>query len=400
MNILVINCGSSSLKYQLINSETEAVLAKGLCERIGIEGSMITYQPAGGEKEVTESPMPTHTQAIQLVLDALTNEKTGVIASLAEVGAVGHRVVHGGEKFTTSTLLTAEAMAAIEECNDLAPLHNPANLIGIRACQELMPNVPMVAVFDTAFHQTMPEEAYLYGVPYEYYEKHQVRRYGFHGTSHSYVSKKAAELAGKPYEEMKTIVCHLGNGASLSAVKNGKSVDTSMGLTPLEGLIMGTRSGDMDPAIMEYIAKKENLDIAGVMNVLNKKSGVEGLSHISSDFRDLEAASREGNPVAQLARLTFAYAVKKYIGAYAAAMNGLDAVVFTAGVGENDTLIRNGICQGMEWLGIDFDSEANAKLRGVEAFLTKPESKTKVLLIPTNEELMIAMDTAAIVKGL
>lgn len=253
MNILVINCGSSSLKYQLINSETEAVLAKGLCERIGIEGSVITYQPANGEKEVTESPMPTHTQAIQLVLDALTNEKSGVIKSLAEVGAVGHRVVHGGEKFTSSTLLTAEAMAAIEECNDLAPLHNPANLIGIRACQELMPNVPMVAVFDTAFHQTMPEEAYLYGLPYEYYEKHQVRRYGFHGTSHSYVSKKAAELAGRPYEEMKTIVCHLGNGASLSAVKYGKSVDTSMGLTPLEGLIMGTRSGDMDPAIMEFL---------------------------------------------------------------------------------------------------------------------------------------------------
>ena len=286
MNILVINCGSSSLKYQLINSDTEEVLAKGLCERIGIEGSQITYQPANGEKETTVSPMPDHTQAIQLVIDALTNAKNGVIKSLSEVGAVGHRVVHGGEKFTASTLLTDEAMAAIEECNDLAPLHNPANLIGIRACQKLMPGTPMVAVFDTAFHQTMPEEAYLYGLPYEYYEKYKVRRYGFHGTSHSFVSKKAAEVAGKPYEDLKIIVCHLGNGASLSAVRNGKSVDTSMGLTPLEGLIMGTRSGDMDPAIIEYIAKKENLDIAGVTNVLNKKSGVLGLSGVSSDFRD------------------------------------------------------------------------------------------------------------------
>ena len=331
MNILVINCGSSSLKYQLINSDTEAVLAKGLCERIGIEGSQITYQPAGGEKEVTVSPMPTHTQAIQMVLDALTNEKTGVIKSLAEVGAVGHRVVHGGEKFTTSTLLTEEAIKAIEECNDLAPLHNPANLIGIRACQELMPETPMVAVFDTAFHQTMPEEAYLYGLPYEYYENYKVRRYGFHGTSHSFVSKKAAELAGKPYEDLKIIVCHLGNGASLSAVKNGKSVDTSMGLTPLEGLIMGTRSGDMDPAIMEYIAKKENLDIAGVMNVLNKKSGVLGLSGVSSDFRDIKGAAAEGNERAAKALNAFNYRVIKYIGAYAAAMDGVDVIAFTAG---------------------------------------------------------------------
>ena len=396
MNILVINCGSSSLKYQLINSDTEAVLAKGLCERIGIEGSMITYQPAGGEKEVTQSPMPTHTQAIQLVLDALTNEKTGVIKSLAEVGAVGHRVVHGGEKFTTSTLLTDEAMAAIEECNDLAPLHNPANLIGIRACQELMPNVPMVAVFDTAFHQTMPEEAYLYGLPYEYYENYKVRRYGFHGTSHSYVSKKAAELAGKPYEEMKTIVCHLGNGASLSAVKNGKSVDTSMGLTPLEGLIMGTRSGDMDPAIMEYIAKKENLDIAGVMNVLNKKSGVLGVSGVSSDFRDLEEAAAAGNERAAKALAAYNYRVVKYIGSYVAAMDGVDAIVFTAGLGENGKTMRKAVCEHLTYLGIKIDDEANS-VRGKDIVISTPDSKVQVMVIPTNEELAIARETLALV---
>lgn len=397
MNILVINCGSSSLKYQLINSDTEAVLAKGLCERIGIEGSQITYQPADGEKEVTVSPMPTHTQAIQLVLDALTNEKTGVIKSLAEVGAVGHRVVHGGEKFTSSTLLTDEAMAAIEECNDLAPLHNPANLIGIRACQELMPNVPMVAVFDTAFHQTMPEEAYLYGLPYEYYENYKVRRYGFHGTSHSFVSKKAAEVAGKPYEDLKIIVCHLGNGASLSAVKNGKSVDTSMGLTPLEGLIMGTRSGDMDPAIMEYIAKKENLDIAGVMNVLNKKSGVMGLSGVSSDFRDLEDAANAGNDRAAKALKAYNYRVVKYIGAYVAAMDGVDVIAFTAGLGENGKTMRKAVCEHLSYLGIKIDDEANS-VRGKDIVISTPDSKVQVMVIPTNEELAIARETLALVK--
>ncbi len=302
MNILVINCGSSSLKYQVINSDTEAVLAKGLCERIGLDGRLV-YQKAGGEKEITDADMPTHKQAIQMVLDALVNPKTGALKSLEEIGAVGHRVVHGGEKFASSTILNEEVLKVIEECNELAPLHNPANLIGIRACQELMPNVPMVGVFDTAFHQTMPEEAYLYGIDYDYYEKYKVRRYGFHGTSHSYVSKRAAEIVGKPYEELKTIVCHLGNGASICAVKNGKSIDTSMGLTPLEGLIMGTRSGDIDPGAMEYIANKENLDLEGVMEILNKKSGVQGLSHISSDFRDLEAAAearvekREGGEV-------------------------------------------------------------------------------------------------------
>lgn len=396
MNILVINCGSSSLKYQLINSDTEAVLAKGLCERIGIEGSQITYQSADGEKEVNVSPMPTHTQAIKLVLDALTNAKTGVIASLAEVGAVGHRVVHGGEKFTSSTLLTEEAIAAIEECNDLAPLHNPANLIGIRACQELMPNVPMVAVFDTAFHQTMPEEAYLYGLPYEYYENYKVRRYGFHGTSHSFVSKRAAEVAGKPYEDLKIIVCHLGNGASLSAVKNGKSVDTSMGLTPLEGLIMGTRSGDMDPAIMEYIAKKENLDIAGVMNVLNKKSGVLGLSGVSSDFRDLEEAANAGNARAEKALKAYNYRVVKYIGAYAAAMDGVDVIAFTAGLGENGKTTRKAICEHLTYLGIKIDDEANS-VRGKDIVISTPDSKVQVMVIPTNEELAIARETLALV---
>ena len=396
MNILVINCGSSSLKYQLINSDTEAVLAKGLCERIGIEGSQITYQPAGGEKEVTVSPMPTHTQAIQMVLDALTNEKTGVIKSLAEVGAVGHRVVHGGEKFTTSTLLTEEAIKAIEECNDLAPLHNPANLIGIRACQELMPETPMVAVFDTAFHQTMPEEAYLYGLPYEYYENYKVRRYGFHGTSHSFVSKKAAELAGKPYEDLKIIVCHLGNGASLSAVKNGKSVDTSMGLTPLEGLIMGTRSGDMDPAIMEYIAKKENLDIAGVMNVLNKKSGVLGLSGVSSDSRDIEGAAAEGNERAAKALNAFNYRVIKYIGAYAAAMDGVDVIAFTAGLGENDKNMRKAVCSHLSYLGVKIDDAAN-DVRGKDTIISAPDSKVMVMVVPTNEELAIARETLALV---
>ena len=396
MNILVINCGSSSLKYQLINSDTEEVLAKGLCERIGIEGSQITYQPANGEKETTVSPMPDHTQAIQLVIDALTNAKNGVIKSLSEVGAVGHRVVHGGEKFTASTLLTDEAMAAIEECNDLAPLHNPANLIGIRACQKLMPGTPMVAVFDTAFHQTMPEEAYLYGLPYEYYEKYKVRRYGFHGTSHSFVSKKAAEVAGKPYEDLKIIVCHLGNGASLSAVRNGKSVDTSMGLTPLEGLIMGTRSGDMDPAIIEYIAKKENLDIAGVTNVLNKKSGVLGLSGVSSDFHDLEEAAAAGNDRAEKALKAYNYRVVKYIGAYTAAMDGVDVIAFTAGLGENGKTTRKAICEHLSYLGIQIDDEANS-VRGKDMVISTPDSKVKVMVIPTNEELAIARETLALV---
>lgn len=396
MNILVINCGSSSLKYQLINSLTEEVLAKGLCERIGIDGR-ITYQPEGGEKEKNDVPMPTHTEAIKLVLQALTNDKTGVIKSLDEVGAVGHRVVHGGEKFTSSCVINDESIKAIEECNDLAPLHNPANLIGIRACQKLMPGVPMVAVFDTAFHQTMPDTSYLYGLPYEYYEKYKVRRYGFHGTSHGFVSKKTAEILVQPYESLKTIVCHLGNGASLCAVKNGKSMDTSMGLTPLEGLVMGTRSGDIDPAIMEFVAKKENLDIDGIMDVLNKKSGMLGISELSSDSRDLEDAAAEGNKKAILAMEIFNYRVIKYIGAYAAAMDGVDAIVFTAGIGENNIDMRRDVCNHLSYLGVKIDEAAN-NVRGEERIISTQDSKVKVLIVPTNEELAIARETLALVK--
>ena len=398
MNVLVINCGSSSLKFQLINAETEKVLAKGLCERIGIDGRL-TYQPAGGEKEKSDLAMPTHTEAIQFVINALTNEKTGVVKSLDEIGAVGHRLVHGGEKFASSVVITDEVKKAVEECNDLAPLHNPANLIGVAACEKLMPGTPMVAVFDTAFHQTMPEKAYMYGLPYEYYEKYKVRRYGFHGTSHSFVSKRAAEVMGRPYDEVKTIVCHLGNGSSVSAVLNGKCVDTSMGLTPLEGLVMGTRSGDIDPAIMEFIAKKENLDIDGVMNVLNKKSGVFGISGgLSSDFRDLTDAMNAGDKKATIAMDVFSYRVAKYIGSYAAAMNGVDDIVFTAGIGENDDYVREEVCKYLGYLGVDFDSEVNKGLRGKEAELTKEGSKVKVFVIPTNEELAIARETLALVK--
>lgn len=397
MNILVINCGSSSLKYQLIDAATENVLAKGLCERIGIDGRL-TYSPAGGEKEVTEAPMPTHTEAIQLVLDALTNEKTGVIKSLDEVGAVGHRVVHGGEKFAGSCLITDEMLAAVEECNDLAPLHNPANLIGIDACKKCMPGVPMVGVFDTAFHQTMPKEAYMYALPYEYYEKYKVRRYGFHGTSHSFVSKRTAEFLGKDVKDMKIIVCHLGNGSSISAVKYGESIDTSMGLTPLEGVPMGTRSGDIDPAILEFIAKKEGKDIFELVKVLNKESGVFGVSGgLSSDFRDLESAAEEGNEKAKLARDVFTYNVAKYVGAYAAAMNGVDAIAFTAGVGENDGLVRADIMKRLEFLGIKIDEEANKK-RGMDNIISTPDSKVTVCVIPTNEELAIARETLALVK--
>lgn len=397
MNVLVINCGSSSLKFQLINSDSEEVLAKGLCERIGIDGSL-TYQPAGGEKVKSDKAMPTHTEAIQFVIEALTNSETGVVKSLDEIGAVGHRVVHGGEKFASSVVITEEVKKAVEECNDLAPLHNPANLIGVNACEELMPGTPMVAVFDTAFHQTMPEKAYMYGLPYAYYDKYKVRRYGFHGTSHSFVSKRVAELAGVPYDATRTIVCHLGNGASVCAVLNGKSVDTSMGLTPLEGLVMGTRSGDIDPAILEFIAKKEGLDIAGLMKMLNKESGVYGLSNgVSSDFRDLGAAAEEGKKPAQIALDVFAYRVAKYVGAYAAAMNGVDNIVFTAGIGENDCAMRENICSYLQFLGIQIDQKANAA-RGEEVLISTPDSKVKVFVVPTNEELAIARETVALVK--
>ena len=397
MNVLVINCGSSSLKFQLINSDTEEVLAKGLCERIGIDGRL-TYQPAGGEKEKTDLAMPTHEEAIQYVINALTNEKTGVVKSLDEIGAVGHRVVHGGEKFASSAIITEEMKKAVEECNELAPLHNPANLIGIAACEKLMPGTPMVGVFDTAFHQTMPQKAYMYGLPYEYYEKYKVRRYGFHGTSHSFVSKRAAEILGVPYDQTKTIVCHLGNGSSVSAVLNGKSIDTSMGLTPLEGLVMGTRSGDIDPAILEFIAKKENLDIDGLMDVVNKKSGVYGLSgNLSSDFRDLWDAADAGNEKAKVALEVFAYRVAKYVGAYVAAMNGVDNIVFTAGIGENDHGVRELVLGYLGYLGIEIDEEAN-NTRGQEIVISKPGSKVNVLVIPTNEELAIARETVALLK--
>ena len=395
MNVLVINCGSSSLKYQLINSDTEDVLAKGLCERIGIDGRLV-YQKAGCDKEITEAAMPTHKEAIQMVLDALVNDKTGAIKSLSEVNAVGHRIVHGGEKFASSVVITDEVLEAVAQCNDLAPLHNPANLIGINACKELMPGVPMVAVFDTAFHQTMPEKAYLYGLPYEYYENYKVRRYGFHGTSHSFVSKETARFLGMDLKNSKIIVCHLGNGASISAVKDGKCVDTSMGLTPLEGLVMGTRSGDIDPAIMEYIAKKEDLDIAGVMNVLNKKSGLEGISGLSSDFRDLTAGAKEGNKRAIAAIEVFCYRVAKYVGSYVAAMNGVDDIVFTAGIGENVGLVREKVCSYLGYLGITLDAEANAK-SGDDCVISAADSKVKVAVIPTNEELAICRETVALV---
>ncbi|HJB47096.1 MAG TPA: acetate kinase [Candidatus Mediterraneibacter surreyensis] len=398
MNVLVINCGSSSLKFQLINAESEEVLAKGICERIGIDGRL-TYQPEGGEKEKSDKPMPTHTEAIQYVIEALTNPQTGVVKSLDEIGAVGHRVVHGGEKFSSSVVITEDVKKAVAECNELAPLHNPANLIGIEACEKLMPGTPMVAVFDTAFHQTMPEKAYMYGLPYEYYEKYKIRRYGFHGTSHSFVSKRAAEVMGRPYEDLKTIVCHLGNGSSVTAVMNGKSIDTSMGLTPLEGLVMGTRSGNIDPAIMEFIAQKENLDIAGVMNVLNKKSGVFGLSGgLSSDFRDLTDAMNSGDKKAKIAMDVFSYNVAKFIGSYVAAMNGVDCIAFTAGIGENDDYVREQVCSYLGYLGVDFDKEVNTGLRGTEKELTKPGSKVRVFVIPTNEELAIARETLALVK--
>ena len=397
MKILVINCGSSSLKFQLIDSESEAVICKGLCERIGIEGSQIVYTPEGKDKITTVTPMPDHNRAIELVIEALTNKETGVVA-LEEIGAVGHRIVHGGEKFTKSVIITDEVIKAIEEVSDLAPLHNPANLIGIRACQKVMPGVPMVAVFDTAFHQTMPENAYLYGLPYSYYEKYGIRRYGFHGTSHSYVSKRAAEILGKDASELKMIVCHLGNGASVSAVDGGKCVDTSMGLTPLEGLIMGTRTGDIDPSVVEFIMKKENSSVADVTNLLNKKSGVFGLSdELSSDFRDLEDGYTNGHAGAKRAVDAFVYRVVKYIGSYTAAMGGVDAICFTAGVGENSGFVRGLICEKLSFIGATVDAEAN-KVRGKEQIISGADSKVTLMVVPTNEELAIARDTYALCK--
>ncbi|MBU5627609.1 acetate kinase [Oscillibacter sp. MSJ-2] len=400
MNVLVINAGSSSLKYQLLNPDSGAVLAKGLCERIGIDGKF-TYKPQVEGKEALKEvdvAMPTHSEAIQAVLDALVDAKNGVIASMKEIDAVGHRVVHGGEAFNKSVLITDDVMRAIEDCIPLAPLHNPANLTGIRACEKVMPGVPMVAVFDTAFHQTMPAKAYMYALPYEYYETDKVRRYGFHGTSHKYVAGRAAAMLGKKSEDLKLISCHLGNGSSVTAVDGGKSVDTSMGFTPLAGLPMGTRSGDLDAGILEYLMTKYNMDIKEMVSILNKKSGVLGVSGVSSDFRDLENAGKEGNERASLSVEMFNYGVKKLIGSYAAAMGGVDAIIFTAGVGENSASQRLAIASDLEFMGVKMDAEAN-KVRGEETVISAPDSKVKVLLIPTNEELMIAMDTATIVSG-
>lgn len=397
MKVLVINCGSSSLKYQLINMDNEVVLAKGICERIGIEGSFLKHQPGEGDKITIEKPMPTHTEAIQSVLEALTNSIHGVIKNMSEINAVGHRVVHAGEKFATSVIINDAVMDALNECIELAPLHNPPNIIGIEACKKIMPNVPMVGVFDTAFHQTMSKEAYIYAIPYELYEKHKIRRYGFHGTSHKYVSERAAEFLGKPLSELKIITCHLGNGASISAVKNGKSVDTSMGFTPLEGLVMGTRAGDMDPAIVTFLQEKEGLTATQVNDLLNKKSGVLGISKLSSDFRDIEEAAEAGNENAQLALEIYNYRVKKYIGAYMAAMNGADAIVFTAGLGENSDVVRAAICKDMEFLGIKLDLQKN-NVRGKLTDISAEGSRVKVLIVPTNEELMIARDTKVLLN--
>ncbi len=398
MNVLVINAGSSSLKYQLLNPATGDLLAKGLCERIGIDGKF-TYKPqVEGKKtlDAVDVAMPTHAEAIEAVLNALVDPANGVIASMKEIDAVGHRVVHGGEKFASSVVITDEVMAAIEACNPLAPLHNPANIIGIKACQEKMPGVPMVAVFDTAFHQTMPAKAYTYAIPYEYYENDKMRRYGFHGTSHRYVSQRCAEILGKPIESLKIVSCHLGNGSSITAVDGGKSVDTSMGLTPLAGLPMGTRSGDMDAGIMEYIMKKYDMSMADMMTTLNKKSGVLGISGVSSDFRDLDNAAAEGNTRAALAIEVFEYSVRKMIAEYAAAMGGVDAVIFTAGVGENSADMRLHFVDGLQFMGIEIDPEKN-NIRGEERIVSPDNAKVKVLVIPTNEELMIAKDTAELV---
>ena len=397
MNVLVINAGSSSLKYQLMDPATRTVLAKGLCERIGIDGRLTHKVPATDGKYEFDIPMPTHAEAIQAVLDALTSPEHGVIQDMKEIDAVGHRVVHGGEKFASSVLITDEVMAALEECIPLAPLHNPANITGINACTAVMgKDVPQVAVFDTAFHQTMPAKSYIYALPYEYYEKDKVRRYGFHGTSHRYVSARAADMLGKPITSLKIITCHLGNGSSVTAIDGGKSVDTSMGFTPLAGLPMGTRSGDLDAGILEFLMNKYGYDIKEMLNILNKKSGVLGISGVSSDFRDLDAAAEQGNQRAALAVEAFNYGVKKLIGAYAAAMGGVDAIVFTAGVGENSASNRMAIASGLEFMGVKMDEAANNQ-RGKEAVISAPDSKVKVLLIPTDEELMIAMDTAEIV---
>ncbi len=398
MKILVINAGSSSLKYQLIDMDAMNVMAKGLCERIGIDGSKLTHKNAAkGTETVFEKPMKDHSDAITMVIDALVDGDCGVIASMDEIGAVGHRVVHGSEIFADSCVITDDVMKALEQCSPLAPLHNPANIIGIEACKKIMPGVPQVAVFDTAFHQTMPKKAYMYALPYEYYEKYKIRKFGFHGTSHRFVSAEAAKMLGKPIEDLKIITCHLGNGSSVSAVDGGKCVDTSMGFTPLDGVVMGTRTGSMDPAVVTYIMENEGMTAKEVDNLMNKKSGVFGVSGVSSDFRDLTKASEEGNERAALAIDMFTYSVKKLIGAYAAAMGGVDAVVFTAGVGENDAASRAAIVDGLEFMGIKIDNEAN-KVRGKAVDVSAADAAVKTLVIPTNEELMIAIDTERLTK--
>ncbi|MGM0419370.1 MAG: acetate/propionate family kinase [Bacillota bacterium] len=397
MKILVLNSGSSSIKYQLFNMEDENVIAKGIVERIGIEDSLLEHEVDGNEI-VIEEDIPNHGKGIEMVIDALLDDDYGVLENMDEINAVGHRVVHGGEKFANSTRITDEVVAKMEEVSDLAPLHNPPNIAGIKVCQELMPGTPQVGVFDTAFHQSMPAKAYTYALPYEYYKKYGVRRYGFHGTSHRYVAQRAAELLDEPLAESKIITCHLGNGASVAAVKNGKSVDTSMGLTPLEGLVMGTRCGDIDPAIVPFLQEKEDLSSKEIDNIMNKESGLLGISGISNDSRDIQEAAAEGDERAQLAEAVFNYRVKKYIGAYTAAMGGVDAIVFTAGIGENAKEIRAGILEGLEYLGFELDEEANNK-RGKEIEISQAGSKTKVFVIPTNEELVIARDTAEILSN-
>ncbi|GBG54929.1 acetate kinase [Sporomusaceae bacterium FL31] len=395
MKVLVVNCGSSSLKYQLFDMTDESVLAKGLVERIGIDGSVLTHQPADKEKTIINADIKNHSIAIKMVVDALINPEHGVIASMQEITAVGHRVVHGAEKFASSVLITPEVMQALEECIEMAPLHNPPNILGINACAELMPGVAQVGVFDTAFHQTMPKKAYIYGLPYEAYEKHRVRRYGFHGTSHKFVSQSVAELMGKDVSELKIVTCHLGNGSSVAAVKNGQVIDTSMGFTPLEGLVMGTRCGDVDPAVLPFIMKKEGFSVEDIDNYINKKSGVLGISGVSSDFRDIEGAAEDGNERAQLALDIFAYRVRKYIGSYVAAMGGVDAIVFTAGLGENSISMREMIADGLEFLGTKICKERN-NVRGKAREISAEGSQVKVFIVPTNEELMIARDTKVI----
>jgi len=396
MKVLVINCGSSSLKYQLLNMENETVMAKGLVERIGLEGSRLKHEVPGREEVIIEKVLLDHKAALELLSNILVDENNGVISDMKDIYAVGHRVVHGGEKFSGSVRITDEVIKTLDECSELAPLHNPPNIMGIEACEQLMPDVPMVGVFDTAFHQTLPDYAYIYPIPYEYYEKYGVRKYGFHGTSHKFVAQRAAQILGKPYEKLKIITCHLGNGASITAVDKGKSVETSMGFTPLEGLAMGTRCGNIDSAIITFIMEKENINAEQASDILNKRSGVLGISGISSDFRDLEQAAQKGNKRAQLAIDVFAYRVKKFIGSYAAVMNGVDAIVFTAGLGENSISMRKKICEGLSYLGVKLDNEAN-NIRGKERIISKPDARVKVLVVPTNEELMIAREAVDII---